>query len=122
VEFVSLSLIWALISWEDASMTQWNGYVERHNITDADRKLNGQHARLAREPEITLSSLEEASNWISRRLVELAKSADADAQTKNNLMAHLDNVHRSIAKQGRSFYTSVHVTQTEVFDLCVELK
>jgi hypothetical protein len=65
-------------------MTQWNGYVERHNITDADRKLNSQHARLAREPEITLSSPEEVSNWIIWRLVELTKSADAEAQTKNN--------------------------------------
>lgn len=103
-------------------MTQWNGYVERHNITDADRKLNGQYARLAREPEITLSSPEEVSNWISRKLVELAKSADADAQTKNNLMTHPDNVYRSTAKQGRSVYTSVHVTRTEVFDVCAELK
>lgn len=103
-------------------MTQWNGYVERHNITDADRKLNGQHARLAREPEITLSSPEEVSNWISRKLVELAKSADADARTKNNLMTHHDNVYRSTAKQGRSVYTSVHVTGAEVFDVCAELK
>jgi hypothetical protein len=103
-------------------MTQWSGYVERHNITDADRKLNGRHERLARDPEITLFSPEEVSSWISRKLVELAKSADVDAQAKNNLMPHPDNVYRSTAKQGRSVYASVHVTRTEVFDVCVELK
>jgi hypothetical protein len=103
-------------------MTQWNGYVERHDITDADRKLNGRHARLAHESEVTLSSPEEVSNWISRKLVELVKSADADAQAKNRLMTRPDNVYRSTAKQGRSVYTSVHVTRTEVFDVCAELK
>ncbi|MGH3828496.1 MAG: hypothetical protein ACRDQX_15195 [Pseudonocardiaceae bacterium] len=103
------------------SMTQWNGYVERRDMTDADRKRNGQHARLGREPEITLSSPEEVSNWMSRKLAELAKSADAEAQAKNKLMTHPDNVYRSTAKQGRSVYTSVHVTRTEVFDVCAEL-
>lgn len=103
-------------------MTQWNGYVERHDMTDTDRKLNGRQARLAREPEITLSSPEEVSNWISRRLVELAKSADADAQAKNNLVNHPDNVYRSAARQGRSVYASVQVSRTEVFDVCVEFK
>jgi hypothetical protein len=103
-------------------MTQWSGYVERRNITDADRKLNGQHARLAREPEITLFSPEEVSNWISRKLVELAKSADTDAREKNNLITHSESVYRSTAQQGRSVYASVHVTRTEVFDVCAELK
>ena len=103
-------------------MTEWNGYVERHDMIDADRKLNGQRTRLAREPEITLSSPEEVGNWMSRKLVELAKLADADAQMKNKLMTHPDNVYRSTAKQGRSVYTSVHVTRSEVFDVCAELK
>ncbi|MGH3429140.1 MAG: hypothetical protein ACRDQZ_16495 [Mycobacteriales bacterium] len=103
-------------------MTQWNGYVERRDMTDAGRKRDGQHVRLACEPEITLSSPEEVSSWISRKLVELAKSADADAQAKNKLMTHPDNVYRSTAKQGRSVYASVHVTRTEVLDLCAELK
>ncbi|MBV8539561.1 MAG: hypothetical protein JO063_06200 [Pseudonocardiales bacterium] len=103
-------------------MAQWNGYVEHHDMIDADRKLDGRHARLAREPEITLSSPEEVGNWISRKLVELARLADADAQMKNKLMTHPDNVYRSAAKQGRSVYTSVHVTRTEVFDVCAELE
>lgn len=103
-------------------MTQWNGYVERHDMIDADRKLNGQHARLAREPEVTLFSPEEVSTWMSRKIVELAKLADADAQMKNKLMAHPDNVYRSTAKQGRSVYTSLHVTRSEVFDVCAELE
>lgn len=102
-------------------MTQWNGYVERRDIADADRKLNGRHVRLAHEPEITLSSPEEVSNWIARTLVELANSADKDAQAKNALMIRPDNVYRSIAKQGKSVYTSVHVAGTEVFDVCAEL-
>lgn len=103
-------------------MTQWNGYVELHNMDDVDRKLNGQHTRLTREPEITFFSPEEVTMWMSRKLVELAKSADVDAQTKNKLMTHPDNVYRSTAKQGRSVYASVHSTRTEVFDLCVELQ
>ena len=103
-------------------MTQWNGYVELHNMDDADRKLNGQHTRLAREPEVVLFSPEEVSTWMSRKLVELAKSADADAQTKNKLMTHPDNVYRSTAKQGRSVYASLHSTRTKVFDVCVELQ
>lgn len=99
----------------------WHGYVEHHTINADGRKKDGAELRLHAEPEEVLRSPEEVADWIVRRSAELAKGADEDGRRKNGLMIQHSQAYRGAAARGGSAYATVHVSRTEVIDVCAEI-
>jgi len=99
----------------------WHGYVEERAISDVGRKKDGAALRLQRTPEAVLNTPEDVSDWINRKAVEVAKGADQAASAKNALMVQHGPAYRGVASKGGSAYATVHVSRTDVVDICAEI-
>jgi hypothetical protein len=99
----------------------WQGYVERRDVRDGDRKRAGAEARKATPSVAVLQSPDEVADWMRAQLLEVGKEADDWAQKQNELLLHPANVHRSTARKGSSVYASIRVSREQVVDVCAEI-
>ncbi len=99
----------------------WHGYVEEHRLGDTDRKVGGAATRLADPPVVVMGSPDEVADWVVAAAAKAGKAVTGDAAARNALMVRSRPALRGAALRGKSAYTSVHLGEGRVVDVCAEV-
>ncbi|HEY4460937.1 MAG TPA: hypothetical protein VGN81_41935 [Pseudonocardiaceae bacterium] len=100
--------------------TIWLAYVERHALTDPDRRAAGRERRLSGVPDAVLPEPADVLGWLTNRRATFAKLADEHGTAFNALLADREGVNGRLTAEGVSVYATVRQTATTTVDLCAE--